>query len=111
MNPQLADLPTGVLAVMIVAGVIQVTLDVIALMDLYRRPTDQVALGNKWVWVAIVLFVNILGAILYLVVGRRPAPAAEAVAPSPSAGWTETIADSLYGRRGAGDGHDGSGPR
>lgn len=112
MNAQVADLPTGVLVVVIVAGLIQLTLDVIALVDLYRRPVDRVALGNKWAWVAIILLVNLLGAILYLVVGRKPAPAAEFLPPSsPSASRTEGIADSLYGRRDEGSGPSSAGPR
>ena len=112
MNAQFADLPTGVLVVVIAAGLIQLTLDVIALVDLYRRPVDRVALGNKWVWVAIILLVNMLGAILYLVVGRKPAPAAEFLPPSsPSASRTESIADSLYGRRDEGSGPSSAGAR
>ncbi len=107
MNTQLADLPAGVLVVIIIAGLIQLTLDVVALVDLVRRPVDRVAMGNKWVWVAIILLVNLLGAILYLVAGRKPAPALEPQAPSsPSASRAEGIADSLYGRR-----EDGAGPR
>ena len=107
MSTQLANLPTGVLVFIAVAGVVQLTLDVIALVDLVRRPVERVAMGNKWIWVAIILLVNMLGAILYLVAGRKPAPAAEVSLPStPSASRTEGIADSLYGRR-----DDGAGPR
>jgi len=107
VSTQLADLPTGVLVFLAVAGLVQLTLDVVALVDLVRRPVDRVAMGNKWIWVAIILLVNMLGAILYLVVGRKPAPAAEVPVPSaPSASRTENIADSLYGRR-----DDGTGPR
>jgi len=111
VNAQLADLPTGVLVGVIVVGVIQVALDVIALVDLYRRPTNQVALGNKWIWVAIVLLVNLLGAIGYLVVGRKPASVAEVAPPVPSVSRTEGIADALYGRGNNGDGFAGAGPR
>ena len=107
MSTQLADLPVGVLVVLGVAVLVQLTLDVVALVDLVRRPVDRVAMGNKWVWVAIILLVNLLGAILYLVAGRRPEPSAEAPLTSgPSASRAEGIADSLYGRR-----DDGSEPR
>ncbi len=102
MDPQLADFPTGVVAVVIV-GLLQVTLDVVAFVDLYRRPVERVTLGNKWVWVAIILFVNLLGAILYLAVGRRPAPAAGSRRPLGPRPRTEGIAESLYGRRDEGD--------
>ncbi|MCR6492898.1 PLD nuclease N-terminal domain-containing protein [Cellulomonas sp. P24] len=107
MNGQLADLPTGVFVFLLVVGVVQLALDVVALVDLVRRPVDRVAMGNKWIWVAIILLVNLLGAILYLIVGRKPAAATEVPLPStPSASRTESIADSLYGRR-----DDSAGPR
>jgi len=70
-------------------------------VDLVRRPVDRVALGNKWVWVAIILLVNLLGAILYLAVGRKPAPVAEVPEPTRLAPRAGSIADSLYGPRSA----------
>jgi hypothetical protein len=59
-----------------------------------------VVIGNKGIWVAIILLVNLLGPILYLAIGRKPAPAAE----SPGAAGRERkqvddIVDSLYGTR------------
>ncbi len=112
MNAQLADLPTGFLVVAVVVGLIQVTLAVVALVDLSRRPVDRVTLGNKWVWVAIILLVSLFGAIIYLAVGRQPAPTAETPAPSaPSASRSESIADALYGPRDEGTGPHGTGPR
>jgi NADH:ubiquinone oxidoreductase subunit 6 (subunit J) len=112
VNPQLADLPTGVLVALVVVGIIQLTLDVIALVDLYRRPVDRVALGNKWVWVAIILLVNLLGAIIYLAAARKPAPATPVQLAPPSTSRSEGIADSLYGRRDTGPtGPDGAGSR
>ncbi len=111
MSTQLADLPVGVLVVLGVAVLVQLTLDVVALVDLVRRPVDRVAMGNKWIWVGIILLVNLLGAILYLVAGRKPEPVAEVPLPSaPSVSRTAGIADSLYGRRdgGAGGDHPGS---
>jgi hypothetical protein len=79
---------------------------VIALRDLYRRPTSQVVFANKWIWVAVILLVNILGAIIYLVAGRRPAVLTDDAAPSESTSVrTDTIADTLYGPR------DGADPR
>jgi hypothetical protein len=112
VNSQLADLPAWFLVVAVVVGLIQVTLTVVALVDLYRRPVDRVTLGNKWVWVAIILLVNLFGAIIYLAAGRKPAPTAEVPAPSPpSASRSESIADALYGPRDEGTGPQGSGPR
>jgi hypothetical protein len=98
MNPDLSMLPAGALVVLGVVLVIEITLDVIALVDLYRRPLDRVALGNKWVWVAIILLVNLVGAILYLAIGRKPAgPSQDAEASRPSS--ASDVADKLYGPR------------
>jgi len=100
MNVNLSALPTAALVAVAVLIVIQVTLDVIVLVDLYRRPADRVVLGNKWIWVAIVLLVSLFGAIIYLAAGRKPAALAENALPyvSPSA-RAENVADSLYGPR------------
>ena len=47
---------------------IQLVLMAIALVDLYRR--QQVRGGKKWVWALVIIFVNMLGPIIYLVAGR-----------------------------------------
>lgn len=98
MNVDPSTLPGGVVAVIVVLVVAQVTLDVVALIDLYRRPASRVASGNKWVWVAVILLVNVIGAILYLAVGRVRTEAAVAVPPSRPVP-TDSIADALYGPR------------
>ncbi|MEH7437047.1 PLD nuclease N-terminal domain-containing protein [Neobacillus drentensis] len=48
--------------------IIQLILIVVAIIDLIR--IDQTK-GPKWLWVIIILFVNIIGPILYFVIGRR----------------------------------------
>lgn len=48
--------------------IIQVILLIIAIVDLVRIEKTN---GPKWVWVFIILFINIIGPILYFVVGRR----------------------------------------
>jgi hypothetical protein len=77
---------------------VQLTLAVIALLDLYRRPVEQVATGKKWIWVVIILFVNTIGSIIYLVIGRKPAAAAEVRPTAPAATRTADAADLLYGK-------------
>jgi hypothetical protein len=80
----------------------EVVLDVVALVGLYRRPAASVTLPSKWIWVAIIVLVNLLGAILYFVVGpiRTPRLADDAQpAPTRSRSAAE-IADSLYGKDG-----------
>ena len=111
MNGNLSALPTSVIVAIVVLGVVELALDVIALVDLYRRPVARVTFTNKWIWVAIILLVNLVGAILYLVVGRAAAVLAEDAQPyAPPTAGTANVADALYGPRGttgdAGDGLD-----
>lgn len=56
-----------VLPLLIPILIIQVALVVYALMDLIRRPQTR---GPKWLWVIVILFINLIGPIVYLVVGR-----------------------------------------
>ncbi|WBM80882.1 PLDc N-terminal domain-containing protein [Cryobacterium breve] len=112
MNMPLSSLPGWAWIVIAAMAVVQVTLDVIALVDLYRRPADRVLTGNKWVWLAVILLANLLGAILYLVVARKPAPLDAAVsAPRPPSTSPDAVADSLYGSRNDADGQPGTEPR
>lgn len=89
---------TPVIAVLAVLAVVEIALDVIALIDLYRRPVAQIVTGNKWIWLAIILLVNILGAVAYLAIGRNAAVAASEKPPAGdrSRPQVEGIVDSLY---------------
>jgi hypothetical protein len=53
----------------VMAGAVQVGLQVAALVDLRRRPPDGVR-GRKSIWAAL-SFVNFLGPIAYFAYGRR----------------------------------------
>jgi hypothetical protein len=100
MDAILSAVPVWGLVALGVLAVVQITLDVIALVDLYRRPIDQVVFANKWIWVAVVLLVNTIGAIVYLVAGRKPAVLTDDATPSgPTSVRTEDVADTLYGPR------------
>ncbi|MDQ1145435.1 hypothetical protein QE429_002262 [Bacillus sp. SORGH_AS 510] len=48
--------------------IIQLILIVVAIIDLVRIEKTN---GPKWLWVIIILFINIIGPILYFVIGRR----------------------------------------
>lgn len=48
--------------------VVQLILLIVALLDL-RRVADT--RGPKWLWLIIILFVNIVGPIVYFIVGRK----------------------------------------
>ena len=99
MDSLLSSVPVWGLVALGVLAVVQVTLDVIALVDLYRRPVEQLVFANKWIWVAIVLLVNTVGAIIYLVAARKPDVVTDNAAASSSPVRTEDVADNLYGPR------------
>lgn len=47
---------------------IQLILMVVALIDLKRIAATN---GPKWAWVLIIVFINMIGPIIYFVVGRK----------------------------------------
>ena len=47
---------------------IQFGLMLVALVDLVKRPKTR---GPKWIWVVVVVFINVIGPIIYFVVGRE----------------------------------------
>lgn len=55
----------GIIAPIII---IQWILVIIAIIDLIRIKQTN---GPKWIWVIIVIFINLLGPIIYFVFGRR----------------------------------------
>lgn len=48
--------------------IIQLALIVVALLDLSKRTETN---GPRWLWVIIIIFLNMLGPILYFLVGRK----------------------------------------
>jgi len=48
--------------------VIQLGLMIAALVDLVRREQTR---GPKWVWVLVILLINLIGPIIYFVAGRK----------------------------------------
>jgi len=64
-----SDLSTRQRAGVVGAGVVQSALLAAALVDLRRRPADQVN-GSKPMWAAL-SFVNFLGPLAYFAFGRR----------------------------------------
>ncbi|HSQ22203.1 MAG TPA: PLD nuclease N-terminal domain-containing protein, partial [Coriobacteriia bacterium] len=75
-------------------------------------PDERLQFGKKWPWVLIILFVNLVGAIVFLVAGRTPEAAADPLAgartgeatagepPAPPADRATRAADVLYGSGG-----------
>jgi len=64
---QAAVLPRW-LPLLIPIALIQLALLVVALVDWARRERTK---GPKWVWLLVILFVNIIGPIIYLLAGRE----------------------------------------
>jgi hypothetical protein len=102
MDLSLSAFPVWGLVALAVLVVAQVTLEVIALVDLYRRPVEQVVFDNKWIWLAIILVASSfgLGAIIYLVAARKHPVLTDETAPvKPKSVGSDDIADLLYGPR------------
>jgi uncharacterized membrane protein YbhN (UPF0104 family) len=94
----LEGLPTWLLVVGGILAIAQMAFELWALVDMLKRPEDQLALGGrKWLWAIIILFVNWLGAILYFAIGRKPASGTVDAPPMPSADNASMAVDSLYG--------------
>lgn len=49
---------------------IQLALIIVALRDLFR-PERRVRGGAKWIWVLVIVFLELLGPLLYFTVGRE----------------------------------------
>lgn len=62
----------GLLPFLIPVVLIQVTLLIIALVDLAKR--EYVRGGNKIVWALVIIFVQMIGPIVYLIIGRQEKP-------------------------------------
>ncbi|MDQ0428022.1 hypothetical protein QOZ98_000848 [Planomicrobium stackebrandtii] len=61
------DQTTLVLALLPIL-IIQFALMIFALVDLIKNPNPN---GPKWMWGILIVVINIIGPILYFVVGRR----------------------------------------
>lgn len=94
LDPSLAPLITGLL-------IVQIVLQVAALVDLLRRP--HVTLGDrKWLWAIIIVIGESIGALLYFALGRvKYAPTEQArplVDMDVAEAKAQAIVDKLYGK-------------
>lgn len=67
---RLAGVSPLIVAILLAVGVLQILMQVYALVDLARR--DVVVGDKKWVWVAAIALGSLPGTIAYLAVGRPP---------------------------------------
>lgn len=102
-NVPMSELPVWMLLVIAVLAVVQVSLAIFALIRLFKTPDDRLVFGKKWPWLVIILFVNLIGAVLFLAVGRKPSAAVDPLAArasdAPRTDRAERAADVLYGSR------------
>jgi hypothetical protein len=62
--------PTLIILLVLPILLIQLGLQIYALVDLVRQPKVR---GAKWIWVLIILLGELIGAIVYLVYGKKEA--------------------------------------
>ncbi|MDY0088365.1 MAG: PLD nuclease N-terminal domain-containing protein [Coriobacteriia bacterium] len=103
-----AHLPVGVVWGLVALAVLQVAVQIWALVDLSRRP--RVRFDKKWVWaLVIIVFGNsFIGPIIYAAIGRngdqQGESALEAAGDSAAGGRTARAVATLYGPGAAEDG-------
>ena len=68
-NKRWSELSTGQRRGIVLSGVVQVALLGAALLDIWRRPEEEIR-GNKRMW-TLAAFVNFVGPIAYFAFGRR----------------------------------------
>ena len=94
ISPTVAGLLLGLI-------VVQLALQLYALVDLARRA--EVRGERKWVWALVIAFGNLVGAIVYLAVGRAPAevdiPTGASGASTAGGESARRAVDALYGPR------------
>jgi hypothetical protein len=65
-----SDLSPGQQRATFGAGIVQVVLCIAALVDIRRRPAEQIK-GSKRLWVVVSVFVNTIGPLAYFAFGRK----------------------------------------
>jgi ABC-2 type transport system ATP-binding protein len=82
----LNGLDPTLLALLIPVAVIQIGLILLAAFDLLREER-RVRGGSKGMWAVIIVFLNLVGPILYFLVGREEGPVDTAPGPGAMPGW------------------------
>jgi hypothetical protein len=98
LSERLGGIPVRGLVILGVLVIVQLGLQVFALIDLVRRA--QVLGGSKWLWAAIIVLGQLLGPIAYLVAGRRADTMVDV--PRPTGGTRDRVQralDTLYDKK------------
>ncbi len=94
MNLDISALSGTAALLLGIAVAVQLLFAVIGLVVLARTPRERLHFGRKWPWALIIVLVSTIGTILFLAIGRRPAPISDAPR-APSANVADTV-HSLY---------------
>jgi Phospholipase_D-nuclease N-terminal len=68
MNSNVSNILMTYLPLLIPIILIELALLIFALVDLLRRERTK---GPKWLWAVLIIFIQIIGPVLYLLVGRE----------------------------------------
>ena len=93
---ELSDLPVAAWVAIGLLAVVELGLFVYALVDWVRRPAEEFN-GNRWLWLLLIAFLNIIGPIIYLLAGRKRSVIEAAAPVTPTADRASAAADALYG--------------
>ncbi len=103
-NIPLESMPVWLLIVGGVVAVAQLSFEILALVDMLRRPSERLTLGGrKWLWAILILGVSWIGAIVYFAAGGKPALAVDAASASPVSDRAGAAVSALYGPKKDGD--------
>jgi hypothetical protein len=95
-----AEIPRWLVVALGALAVVQVSLEIFALVVLFRTPPERLQFGKRWPWVLIILLVNLVGAVVFLVLGRKPEPPVEPVGvggPHGASSRAARAVDTLFG--------------
>jgi type VI protein secretion system component VasK len=77
------------IAILVILGIAAFVFWVWAIVDVVKVPDDSMfKAGNKLIWVLVIVIAGVLGAIIYLVVGR-PASGSQPGGAPPAAGQNQ----------------------
>ena len=73
----------GPVLIVLALGLAALVFWIWAIVDVVKVPDDSTfKAGNKLIWVLVIVFAGVIGAVIYLVVGR-PEPGSQPMRPSP----------------------------
>ena len=105
---QILDLPVWLLIILGVVLVVELAFLAVGVIAWARTPDDRMPRPNKWVWLVLILFVQIIGPVAFLLVRRSEARYAAAAVEQPESlpgprhaarNTASDTADLLYGPR------------